>query len=379
MNEHSRPAISATGATAPGRTGPKAERLVIEGLRLAFGANEVLKGVDLVIEPGEFFAFLGPSGSGKSTLLRAIAGFGPKPSGRILIGEEEITHEPPWKRNVGMVFQSYALWPHMTVWKNVAFGLEERGMRRSEIAPRVRRALELVGLAEFADRRPSQLSGGQQQRVALARTLVVGPRVLLLDEPLSNLDANLRVQVRRELKQLQRQLGITTIFVTHDQEEANTTSDRMAVLNEGRIQQVGAPVELYDRPANLFVATFLGSANLIEGEVRADGGRRLFSGRGGFRFPVAAAEPEGRAHALFRPQIVHLGEKPTGGGDEELLTFSGRVVRAEFLGMLVRYGVEVAGVELLVDEPHRPDRPVLAEGARVTGHILTRQIRILRG
>ena len=378
MNEHSRPAISATGATAPGRTGPKAERLVIEGLRLAFGANEVLKGVDLVIEPGEFFAFLGPSGSGKSTLLRAIAGFGPKPSGRILIGEEEITHEPPWKRNVGMVFQSYALWPHMTVWKNVAFGLEERGMRRSEIAPRVRRALELVGLAEFADRRPSQLSGGQQQRVALARTLVVEPRVLLLDEPLSNLDANLRVQVRRELKQLQRQLGITTIFVTHDQEEANTTSDRMAVLNEGRIQQVGAPVELYDRPANLFVATFLGSANLIEGEVRADGGRRLFSGRGGFRFPVAAAEPEGRAHALFRPQIVHLGEKPTGGGDEELLTFSGRVVRAEFLGMLVRYGVEVAGVELLVDEPHRPDRPVLAEGARVTGHILTRQIRILR-
>ncbi|HFA59938.1 MAG TPA: ABC transporter ATP-binding protein, partial [Rhodospirillales bacterium] len=145
--------MSATGATAPGRTGPKAERLVIEGLRLAFGANEVLKGVDLVIEPGEFFAFLGPSGSGKSTLLRAIAGFGPKPSGRILIGEEEITHEPPWKRNVGMVFQSYALWPHMTVWKNVAFGLEERGMRRSEIAPRVRRALELVGLAEFADRR----------------------------------------------------------------------------------------------------------------------------------------------------------------------------------------------------------------------------------
>ena len=378
MNEHSRPAISATDAAGSGRAGPKAERLVIEGLRLAFGANEVLKGVDLVIEPGEFFAFLGPSGSGKSTLLRAIAGFGPKPSGRILIGEEEITDEPPWKRNVGMVFQSYALWPHMTVWKNVAFGLEERGMRRSEIAPRVRRALELVGLAEFADRRPSQLSGGQQQRVALARTLVVEPRVLLLDEPLSNLDANLRVQVRRELKQLQRQLGITTIFVTHDQEEANTTSDRMAVLNDGLIQQVGAPVELYDRPANLFVATFLGSANLIEGEVLADGGRRLFSGRGGFRFPIAAGEPEGRAHALFRPQIVHLGGNPAGGEGNEFFTFSGRVVRAEFLGMLVRYGVEVAGIELLVDEPHEPDRPVLPEGAEVIGRILTRQIRILR-
>ncbi len=360
------------------RAGPKAERLTIEKLRLSFGDNEVLKGVDLVVEPGEFFAFLGPSGSGKSTLLRAIAGFGPRPSGRILIGGEEVTDEPPWRRNVGMVFQSYALWPHMTVWKNVAFGLEERGVSKAEIDARVRRALELVGLAEFADRRPSQLSGGQQQRVALARTLVVEPRVLLLDEPLSNLDANLRVQVRRELKQLQRQLGITTIFVTHDQEEANTTSDRMAVLDQGVIQQVGPPVELYDRPANLFVATFLGSANLIEGEVIADGGRRLFDGRGGFRFPVEDGEPEGRAHALFRPQTVRLGDDPAGSGEPGQFAFRGRVVRAEFLGMLVRYGVEVDGVELLVDEPHEPDRPILPEGSEVTGRVATRRIRILR-
>ncbi len=376
MNEH---ASSTAPPPARGvRTGPRAERLVIEGLRLSFGDNEVLKGVDLTIEPGEFFAFLGPSGSGKSTLLRAIAGFGPRPAGRILIGEEEVTAKPPWLRNVGMVFQSYALWPHMTVAKNVAFGLEERGVPKSEIAVRVRRALELVGLAEFADRRPSQLSGGQQQRVALARTLVVEPRVLLLDEPLSNLDANLRVQVRRELKQLQRRLGITTIFVTHDQEEANTTSDRMAVLEEGVIQQVGAPVELYDRPANLFVATFLGSANLIEGEVIADGGARLFSGRGGFRFPVADEEEEGWAHALFRPQTVHLGGPPGSAEEPGFFGFSGRVVRAEFLGMLVRYGIEVGGLELLVDEPHEPDRPILPEGSEVTGRIATRRIRILR-
>jgi iron(III) transport system ATP-binding protein len=226
----------------------------IEDLSVSFGNTHVLKGTNLSIEPGEFFAFLGPSGSGKSTLLRAIAGFGPPPTGRILIGDEDVAMLPPWSRNVGMVFQSYALWPHMTVRKNVAFGLEERRLPASEIGPRVDAALDMVGLRDLADRRPSQLSGGQQQRIALARTIVVEPRVLLLDEPLSNLDANLRIQMRQELRELQRKLELTTIFVTHDQEEANTTSDRMAVLNDGVIQQIGAPMELYDHPANRFVA-----------------------------------------------------------------------------------------------------------------------------
>lgn len=245
-----------------------AVNITINNLSLAFGKTEVLKGVNLEIEPGELFSFLGPSGSGKSTLLRAIAGFGPRPQGSIFIGKEEVTQQPPWKRNVGMVFQSYALWPHMTVRKNVAFGLEEHRVSPGKIHERVDEVLEMVDLLSLADRRPSQLSGGQQQRVALARTIVVKPRVLLLDEPLSNLDANLRVQMRRDILELQRKLQITTIFVTHDQEEANTISDRIAVLNQGIIQQVGSPLKLYDEPSNRFVANFLGSVNLIDGTVQ---------------------------------------------------------------------------------------------------------------
>ncbi len=244
----------------------------VEDVNLSYGANHVLKGVNLSIEPGEFFAFLGPSGCGKTTLLRLIAGFNQADSGRVLVGGEDVSGLPPWKRDVGMVFQSYALWPHMTVRKNVAFGLEERKVPRAEIEARVTQALELVGLAALGDRRPSQLSGGQQQRVAVARTVAVQPKVLLLDEPLSNLDAKMRVQVRRELRDLQQRLGITTIFVTHDQEEANTISDRIAVMNDGVVQQVGTPMELYEKPANLFVAGFLGTANILDGTIVGQGG-----------------------------------------------------------------------------------------------------------
>ena len=271
-------------------TSQNAAGVIIEQLSLAYDTTDVLKDVDLRIEPGELFTFLGPSGSGKSTLLRAVAGFGPAPRGRILIGEDDVTHLPPWRRNVGMVFQSYALWPHMTVRRNVAFGLEERKTPAAEIPKRVDAALDMVGLLELGERRPSQLSGGQQQRVALARTIVVEPRVLLLDEPLSNLDANLRVQMRREILDLQRELALTTIFVTHDQEEANTISDRIAVLDDGILQQVGAPMELYDEPVNRFVAHFLGTANLMDGRVEAGaegsafpGGRRRRLASGGRR------------------------------------------------------------------------------------------------
>ena len=234
----------------------------IEGVNLSYGTNHVLKDVSLAIQPGELFAFLGPSGCGKTTLLRLIAGFNQADTGHVRIGGKEITDLPPWKRDVGMVFQSYALWPHMTVRRNVAFGLEERGVKRAEVERRVEAALGLVGLAHLADRRPSQLSGGQQQRVAVARTVAVEPKVLLLDEPLSNLDAKMRVQVRRELRDLQQRLGLTTIFVTHDQEEANTICDRIAVMSDGVVQQVGTPMELYERPANLFVANreFLGAS-----------------------------------------------------------------------------------------------------------------------
>lgn len=326
----------------------------IENLHLSFGQTQVLAGIDMEIRPGEFFAFLGPSGSGKSTLLRAIAGFGPTPHGRILIGDRDVADLPPWKRNVGMVFQSYALWPHMSVRRNVAFGLEERRLPRREIAPRVEAALEMVGLLQLADRMPSQLSGGQQQRVALARTIAIEPQVLLLDEPLSNLDAALRVQMRRELLALQRKLGLTTIFVTHDQEEANTTSDRMAVLDGGVIQQVGTPQELYDTPANAFVAGFLGTANILEG--RCENG--LFLTRGGYRFPVAAPV-EGAGRIVLRPQnITLLGSAAEGA-------VRGSVRHREFLGSQIRYLVDTADGQMIVDTLHANGTEPFAEGASV--------------
>jgi iron(III) transport system ATP-binding protein len=352
--------------------------ITLESVNIAFGANRVVKDVSLRIEPGEFFAFLGPSGSGKSTLLRAIAGFGPPPTGRILIGDEDVTHQPPWTRNVGMVFQSYALWPHMNVRRNVAFGLEERQLPAGEIKERVDWALKLVGLSEFGERRPSQLSGGQQQRVALARTIVIQPRVLLLDEPLSNLDAALRVQMRRELRELQRRLGLTTVYVTHDQEEANTVSDRIAVLDNGVIQQVGRPMELYDRPVNRFVAKFLGTANLLDGAIERSGGEAVFRSTGGLVVPVAADTPEGGAGCslLFRPQSLALAA-PDGAVSPGRIRFEGAVAHREFLGSHVRYAVRVNGHDILVDASHDPGEPGFDKGDRVSLDLDPRQTRVL--
>ena len=270
------------------------------------------------------FRSLGPSGCGKTTLLRLIAGFAQSQTGQVRLDGQDVAILPPWKRDVGMVFQSYALWPHMTVAQNVAFGLEERRRPRAEIEAKVAQALELVGLSELAQRRPAQLSGGQQQRVALARTIAIEPKVLLLDEPLSNLDAKMRVSVRRELRALQQRLGLTTIFVTHDQEEANTICDRIAVMEAGVIQQVGTPMELYERPANLFVANFLGTANILG----ADAG---------------IAVPAGQ-RLVFRPQHAILA--PVDGA-----TLNGPVTNREFLGATVRYGVRIGGGEVLVDAP----------------------------
>lgn len=327
----------------------------IEDLHLSFGPTKVLEGIDMEILPGEFFAFLGPSGSGKSTLLRAIAGFGPRPKGRILINGHDIADLPPWKRDVGMVFQSYALWPHMSVRANVAFGLEEQRLPRKQIDSKVMGALELVGLAQFADRMPAQLSGGQQQRVALARTLAVEPQVLLLDEPLSNLDASLRVQMRRELLGLQRKLQLTTIFVTHDQEEANTTSDRMAVLDGGVIQQIGTPQELYDFPANEFVAGFLGTANILDGRL-CDGS---FVTAGGHSLNIASAVP-GAQHIVLRPQNITLSEEARGEG-----MIPGTVSHREFLGGQIRYLVDTADGTVVVDTLHEAGRVPYDSGAAV--------------
>jgi iron(III) transport system ATP-binding protein len=317
----------------------KAVSIDIRGVNLSYGATHVLKDVDLSIRPGEFFAFLGPSGCGKTTLLRLIAGFAQAQTGQVLLDGRDVAGLPPWKRDVGMVFQSYALWPHMTVARNVAFGLEERRLPRRDIERKVAEALELVGLAAYADRRPAQLSGGQQQRVAVARTIAIEPKVLLLDEPLSNLDAKMRVSVRRELRALQQRLGLTTIFVTHDQEEANTICDRIAVMEAGSIRQVGTPMELYERPGNLFVASFLGSANILDGRA-IDG---AFEVAGGVRLPLhdGAHVPDG-AKLVFRPQHATLSASGT---------LRGPIVHREFLGATVRYGVRLADTEILVDTP----------------------------
>ena len=357
-------------------TSQNAAGVVIEQLSLAYDTTDVLKDVDLRIEPGELFTFLGPSGSGKSTLLRAVAGFGPTPRGRILVGGDDVTRLPPWRRNVGMVFQSYALWPHMSVRKNVAFGLEERRTPAAEIPKRVDAALDMVGLLELGERRPSQLSGGQQQRVALARTIVVEPRVLLLDEPLSNLDANLRVQMRREILDLQRALKLTTIFVTHDQEEANTISDRIAVLDDGVLQQVGVPMELYDEPVNRFVAHFLGTANLMDGRIEAAADGSRFVAAGGIAMPLsggAHAASENRT-AMFRPQDVAIaapGETLPG------IILTGRVQHREFLGNLLRYSVAIGEDTLLVDDTHHPGRRAFAVGDDVVVGLGAEQVRIL--
>jgi iron(III) transport system ATP-binding protein len=343
-------------------------RIDIEKLSLSFGATEVLKGIDLSVEPGEFFAFLGPSGSGKSTLLRAIAGFGPAPRGRILIDGEDISGRMPWQRDVGMVFQNYALWPHLSVARNVAYGLEERHVPRAEIKTRVTAALDLVSMTEYANRYPSQLSGGQQQRIALARTIAVEPRVLLLDEPLSNLDAGLRVQMRQEILQLQRRLGITTIFVTHDQEEANTICDRIAVMAGGVIQQLGSPAEVYDNPANEFVARFLGTANIIPGRTeRTATGVTFIADGGGFRLPLKDGVREGRGNLVIRPQGIDVVGEPSGA------SISGVVRSAEFLGSATRYSVGIGELALLVDVKHIRGKPRLSVGDRLSLSILPEQ------
>ena len=356
-----------------------AVKITIENLSIAFGNTEVLKGVNLDIEPGELFSFLGPSGSGKSTLLRAIAGFGPRPKGSIFIGKEEVAQQLPWERNVGMVFQSYALWPHMTVWKNVAFGLEERRVPRREIRERVDEILEMVGLLQLAERRPSQLSGGQQQRVALARTIVVKPMVLLLDEPLSNLDANLRVQMRREILELQRKLRVTTIFVTHDQEEANTISDRIAVLNHGIIQQVGSPLKLYDEPSNRFVANFLGTVNLMDGTVHHGDNGYFFKVPDGTSFPLGKTEvKQGICTAMFRPQNLRIvRNKKTSKGSS--IQLSGIIKHREFLGSRIRYTILVGEQNLLVDDTHESNCTTMDVGETVLLQLERDLVRILPG
>jgi len=355
--------------------------VTFEGINLSFGKTHVLKGIDLHIDPGELFAFLGPSGCGKTTLLRLLAGFESAQTGKVIIGDEEVSYLSPWQRNLGMVFQSYALWPHMTIRKNVAFGLEERHVPRDQIKERTNRALELVGLLDLADRRPSQLSGGQQQRVALARTIVIEPQVLLLDEPLSNLDAKLRIQMRQELLDLQRKLSITTIFVTHDQEEANTIADRIALMKDGIIQQVGSPVELYDQPVNRFVADFLGTANFFDGRLKKSGQEWTFLSDNNLSIPVKNNDSNLKLDScslVFRPQNIKISSAREQVQDQDI-QFEGTVRSKEFLGSTIRYRLVIQGKEVFVDVPHQQGIKLMDDGQAVYFGIGHDQVQVVYG
>src|SRR5438105_1448480 len=311
-----------------------------------FAATPAVDSVTLDIVDGELFTLLGPSGCGKTTLLRLVAGFyRPPDAGEIHFGARRVERLPPYERNIGMVFQNYALWPHMTVRANVTYGLRLRKLSADEIARRLEHGLRQVNLTGLEERYPGQLSGGQQQRVALARALVLNPDILLLDEPLSNLDPKIRVQVRAEIRKLQQELRITTVYVTHDQEEALSLSDRVAVMRDGRIQQVATPKTLYERPVNRFVADFVGTNNFIPGVCKERGEDRSLveTALGLVRArPAAGVAPGARCVLAVRPENVALG-----GGDN---VFAGRVTLASYLGNTLRYDVETAaGLVLKVD------------------------------
>lgn len=333
--------------------------LEISHLEKSFGPLRVVKDFNLGIEQGEFVSLLGPSGCGKTTVLRMVAGFETPSSGKIIVGGQDITALRPTQRKIGMVFQSYALFPNLTVAENVGFGLKVAGVAAAERAERVAEMLALIGLPDKGANFPFQLSGGQQQRVALARALAPRPKVLLLDEPLSALDAKVRVSLRNQIRQIQRDLGITTIFVTHDQEEAMSISDRIVVMNGGIAEQVGVPFDIYNRPSTKFVANFVGTLNTFEGVVEepsvgavALGGQVVTLGR-------AIDRPKGEKVSLaLRPEALHLDQG-------EGVTFQGHVNEVHFMGSVIRVTAELAGTNVSLDTFNRPHTPPPQLGSTV--------------
>jgi ABC-type Fe3+/spermidine/putrescine transport system ATPase subunit len=325
----------------------------LKGVTKRFGDVLATDNVNLTINDGEFFTFLGPSGCGKTTSMRMIAGLEFPSEGTIYYDDMDVTQLPSFKRNTGMVFQNYALWPHMKVAENVAYGLDIRKVPRDEIKKRVDDVIELVGLKGMGDRFPNQLSGGQQQRVALARVLVIEPDILLLDEPLSNLDAKLRVEMREEIKDIQRKLGITTIYVTHDQEEAMAISDRLAIQNHGKIMQVGTPQEVYNKPDNLFIATFIGKGALLKGKVVATGeyisvdtGETVLEGINTGTVPLNVGD---QAACVLRPENFHL--EPI---NEPHNTLDGVIEWSAFVGAVSEVKLLIGDESLMIDSS--PDR-----------------------
>ncbi|MBA3908412.1 MAG: spermidine/putrescine ABC transporter ATP-binding protein [Rhodobacter sp.] len=348
--------------------------LTISHLEKAFGSNLVVKDFKLEVEKGEFISLLGPSGCGKTTVLRMMAGFERPTSGRIRIDGQEVTGLKANARNIGMMFQAYALFPNLTVADNVGFGLKVKGVARTEREARVAEMLDLISLSDMAGRFPFQLSGGQQQRVALARALAPSPRVLLLDEPLSALDAKVRVSLRNEIREIQQRLGITTIFVTHDQEEAMSISDRIVVMNAGIADQVGSPFEIYNRPTTRFVANFVGTLNTFSVKVEDSNlGKVRLAGQaltlpGGF----ASSGPE-MAIAL-RPEALRLGREP---GYETVVM--GRIEDVHFMGSIIRLRARVAGESVVMDTFNRADQPPPKPGTEVEISLSGKDAIILRG
>jgi putative spermidine/putrescine transport system ATP-binding protein len=336
--------------------------LELTGVQKQFGETFAVHDFNLSAERGEFVSFLGPSGCGKTTTLRMIAGFEQPTAGTIAVNGQDITNRPPNRRNVGMVFQSYALFPNMTVADNIGFGLKVRKRPKDAIRRRVDELLELIALSGRGDRYPYQLSGGQQQRVALARALAIEPEVLLLDEPLSALDAKIRVALRKEIRQIQRQLGITTVYVTHDQEEALSLSDRVVVMSEGRIEQIGAPAEIYNFPATPFVASFVGTLNLLPATILDPGAGRLAIAGQEIRAAKAnTAGADQKVTVALRPEAVELGEA---GGPNRL---TGEVEDVSFLGSIVRTRIRIAeGVTVSLDAFNDPGLTAAAIGETVT-------------
>ena len=347
--------------------------LDINHLQKSFGALRVVKDFTLGIEKGEFVSFLGPSGCGKTTVLRMVAGFETPTSGAIRIDGRDVTGLPANRRKIGMVFQAYALFPNLTVADNIGFGLKVAGEGKADIARRVAEMLELIGLPQLGERYPFQLSGGQQQRVALARALAPRPQVLLLDEPLSALDAKIRISLREEIRRIQQELGITTIFVTHDQEEALSISDRIVVMHQGIADQVGTPFEIYNRPATRFVAEFVGTLNLVDADVveAANGRVRLGDVPVALNRPLSARAGE-RISLALRPETVALGRAE--GRD---VVLSGRIAEVHFLGSVIRIRVVVGGHSLSLDTFNQPDRPLPAVGAAVELSISDRDLLVL--
>ena len=349
----------------------QAAEVRLENVGKRYGEQWVVRNVDLNIQRGEFFTFLGPSGCGKTTLLRMIAGFVQPDEGLVCLDGQAVNQVPPWRRDVGMVVQSYALWPHLSVFDNVAFGLRERKVARDEINRRVAAAFDQVDLKGAEMRRPSQLSGGQQQRVALARTLVIQPRVLLLDEPLSNLDAKLRIDMRLELQKLQRDLGLTTIYVTHDQEEALAMSTRIAVINQGQVVQQGEPRAIYEQPANDFVAAFIGQSNLLSATIdRVLAHSIAVTIEGGMKIELATPMAPAKLNAgdtLFvsvRPEAIELSDAGDPAGDANRIT--GKIVASAYQGAFVEYEIAVLGKTVKARVANPKGKPLFQRGDRVS-------------